>query len=148
MALLCFSPPPILSSPLCPSSTPTFPMVAAQLSGLRIKPIDSRLKSFNGVIVDTQSVFPKRFPKTVKASSANDGASASDAGEPPSETKDEAVTVDKLPLESKVQQRQEQQLRMKLAKKIRLRRKRLLRKRKMRKKGRWPPSKMKKLKNV
>nr|ABK22099.1 unknown [Picea sitchensis] len=36
----------------------------------------------------------------------------------------------------------------KKAKKVRLRRKRLLRKRKLRKKGRWPPSKMAKNKNV
>ncbi|KAE9599721.1 hypothetical protein Lal_00045833 [Lupinus albus] len=60
----------------------------------------------------------------------------------------EVVSVDKLPLESKLKEREEQRLRMKLAKKIRLRRKRLVRKRKLRKKGRWPPSKMKKLKNV
>jgi len=62
--------------------------------------------------------------------------------------KESGVSVEKLPLESKVKEREEQKLRMKLAKKIRLRRKRLLRKRKLRKKGRWPPSKMKKLKNV
>jgi 50S ribosomal protein 5 len=41
-----------------------------------------------------------------------------------------------------------QRARMKLAKKLRQRRKRLVRKRRLRKKGRWPPSKMKKLKNV
>ncbi|KAJ6805912.1 50S ribosomal protein 5 alpha, chloroplastic [Iris pallida] len=58
------------------------------------------------------------------------------------------VSVENLPLESKQQLMMEQKLRMKLAKKIRLRRKRLVRKRRMRKKGRWPPSKMKKNKNV
>lgn len=34
------------------------------------------------------------------------------------------------------------------AKKVEIRRKKLLRKRKLRKKGKWPPSKMAKLKNV
>ncbi|KAL2320592.1 hypothetical protein Fmac_029561 [Flemingia macrophylla] len=67
-----------------------------------------------------------------------------EGGSPPAE----GTVVEKLPLESKVKEREEQRARMKLAKKIRLRRKRLLRKRKLRKKGRWPPSKMKKLKNV
>ncbi|KAK9912182.1 hypothetical protein M0R45_036054 [Rubus argutus] len=65
-----------------------------------------------------------------------------------SNSKEEVVPVDKLPLESKLQESLEQKTRMKLAKKIRLRRKRLVRKRKLRKKGRWPPSKMNKLKNV
>lgn len=53
-----------------------------------------------------------------------------------------------MPLESKQKMIMEQRARMKLAKKLRQRRKRLVRKRKLRKKGRWPPSKMKKLKNV
>ncbi|XP_021745582.1 50S ribosomal protein 5 alpha, chloroplastic-like [Chenopodium quinoa] len=57
-------------------------------------------------------------------------------------------SVENLPLESKLQLKLEQKIKMKMAKKIRLRRNRLMRKRKMRKKGRWPPSKMKKLKNV
>ncbi|TQD79896.1 hypothetical protein C1H46_034528 [Malus baccata] len=58
------------------------------------------------------------------------------------------VPVDKVPLESKLQERLRQKKKMQLAKKIRFRRNRLVRKRKLRKKGRWPPSKMKKLKNV
>lgn len=86
----------------------------------------------------------------VKASSDIDGtAPAEGGGEPPSsDSNKEVVPVEKLPLESKLQEKAEQKLRMKLAKKIRLRRKRLVRKRRLRKKGRWPPSKMKKLKNV
>lgn len=85
----------------------------------------------------------------VNASSADtDGSGPIDSSESPSDSKEEVVPVDKLPLESKLQERQEQKLRMKLAKKIRLRRKRLVRKRRLRKKGRWPPSKMNKLKNV
>jgi len=67
-------------------------------------------------------------------------------GEP--EANENKIEVQNLPLESKQQLKFEQKMRMKKAKKIRLRRKRLLRKRRARKKGRWPPSKMKKLKNV
>lgn len=84
----------------------------------------------------------------VKASSDINGTAPTDGSEPLSDSTKEVVPVDKLPLESKTQERLKQKMRMKLAKKIRLRRKRLVRKRRMRKKGRWPPSKMKKLKNV
>ena len=56
--------------------------------------------------------------------------------------------IEDMPLESKQKMIMEQRARMKLAKKLRQRRKRLLCKRKLRKKGRWPPSKMKKLKHV
>ncbi|KFK34927.1 hypothetical protein AALP_AA5G212000 [Arabis alpina] len=86
----------------------------------------------------------------VKASASGvDGAEPESNEEP--KTVVTAVPVDKLPLESKEAKEKlllELRLKMKLAKKIRLRRKRLVRKRKMRKKGRWPPSKMKKNKNV
>lgn len=64
-------------------------------------------------------------------------------GEPSSvEVEDEASIdeVSKLKLES--------DLLKKKAKRAELRRRRLVRKRHMRKKGRWPPSKMAKLKNV
>lgn len=72
-----------------------------------------------------------------------------DAGESVSESDDEEkLQSEKIPLDAKLQQKLEQKLKMKLAKKIRLRRKRLVRKRRMRKKGRWPPSKANKLKNV
>lgn len=84
------------------------------------------------------------------AASGVDGAEPESNDEPP-KTVVAAVPVDKLPLESKEAKEKlllEQRMKMKLAKKIRLRRKRLVRKRKLRKKGRWPPSKMKKLKNV
>ncbi|KHG08257.1 50S ribosomal 5, chloroplastic [Gossypium arboreum] len=74
--------------------------------------------------------------------------SVSSEAQLPEETKKEALPVEQLPLESKMQQIMEQKMKMKLAKKIRLPRKRLVCKRKMREKGRWPPSKMKKLKNV
>lgn len=82
-----------------------------------------------------------------KAATDVDGV-GSDNPEPSPEKSEENVPVENLPLESKLQQKLEQKMKMKLAKKIRLRRKRLVRKRHLRKKGRWPPSKMKKNKNV
>lgn len=84
----------------------------------------------------------------VRASAEIDGSDPDPL--PPSQAPEgeAVVSVESLPLESKQQLMMEQKLRMKLAKKIRLRRKRLVRKRRMRKKGRWPPSKMKKNKNV
>lgn len=116
------------------------------VSRLQIKPIDLHAKSFNGVRFQMPFVVNRSCSVVVKASS--DGTGPTESTEASADGKEEAVSVDKLPLESKLQERAEQKLRMKLAKKIRLRRKRLVRKRKLRKKGRWPPSKMKKLKNV
>lgn len=115
-----------------------------------MKPADLHPKSFKGIRIRTSFLIKRTGSVIVHASSDVDGL----GGEPPSDSKEETesmeevVPVSKLPLESKLNERMEQKLRMKLAKKIRLRRKRLLRKRTMRKKGRWPPSKMKKLKNV
>lgn len=84
-----------------------------------------------------------------KASSSPDVGDAGTVGPvPPSESEEESVPFENLPLESKLQLKLEQKMRMKLAKKIRLRRKKLVRKRRLRKKGRWPPSKLKKNKNV
>lgn len=113
------------------------------VSRLRVKSIDHLNPS--KCLIGTQFVpNVKRLVVTVKASAeGTDGEP-----KPPEESKKEALPVEQLPLESKMQQLAEQKMKMKLAKKIRLRRKRLVRKRKMRKKGRWPPSKMKKLKNV
>ncbi|CAO2184909.1 unnamed protein product [Urochloa humidicola] len=68
-------------------------------------------------------------------------------GQQPEEPKP-ATKIEEMPLESKQKMIMEQRAKMKLAKKLRQRRKRLVRKRRLRKKGRWPPSKMKKLKNV
>jgi 50S ribosomal protein 5 len=105
-----------------------------------MKPTDLHPKSFKGIRICAPFINNRTGLIIVRASSDIDGA----GGEPSSgskeeaESKEEVVPVEKLPLESKLQERMEQKLRMKLAKKIRLRRK----------KGRWPPSKMKKLKNV
>ncbi|XP_042381451.1 50S ribosomal protein 5 alpha, chloroplastic-like [Zingiber officinale] len=105
-------------------------------------------RSFNGVRVSSPSSLVDRRVLIARASSETDGNEGGEPGDTPPEQSQEAVSVENLPLESKLQLKLEQKLKMKLAKKIRLRRKRLLRKRRMRKKGRWPPSKMKKLKNV
>lgn len=101
----------------------------------------------NGLQTHTPFRVRRRGSVIVKASAEVDGT-GSDAPEAPSESEAENKKVEDLPLESKLQLKLEQKIRMKLAKKIRLRRKRLVRKRQLRKKGRWPPSKMKKNKNV
>ncbi|CAL5356748.1 unnamed protein product [Camellia sinensis] len=107
---------------------------------LRKEPIDSRPKLCNVRKERVVSVI-------VKASSDVDGVA-----EPPSPSEGEeqaaAVPVENLPLESKLQLDLEKKTKFKLAKKIRLRRKKLVWKRRMRKRGRWPPSKLKKSKNV
>ncbi|XVF66121.1 hypothetical protein PTKIN_Ptkin10aG0009300 [Pterospermum kingtungense] len=142
MALLSFNPLPSLSSPVSSCST------SLPIAGLPVPRL--RLKSFDHLNPSKCSIGAQFVPNakimvmTVKASSA----STDGEPQPPEESKKEALPVEQLPLESKMQQMMEQKMKMKLAKKIRLRRKRLVRKRKMRKKGRWPPSKMKKLKNM
>ncbi|GAA0172149.1 hypothetical protein LIER_26031 [Lithospermum erythrorhizon] len=102
---------------------------------------------FIGYRVQAPIVLRVKGALIAKAAAEIDGTGSSDP-EPPSESKDKNVAVGDLPLESKMQLKLEQTTRMKLAKKIRLRRKKLVMKRHLRKKGRWPPSKMKKHKNV
>ncbi|XP_028761384.1 50S ribosomal protein 5, chloroplastic [Neltuma alba] len=145
MALLCFNSFTLSSS----SCSPTLAFTPTAVSRLHLKPIDLSPRTSSGIRVATAFPVKKVSAVIVRAASddADGEASAADDGST-TERKEEVVPVDKLPLESKLQERQEQKLRMKLAKKIRLRRKRLVRKRRLRKKGRWPPSKMKKLKNV
>ncbi|XP_023518173.1 50S ribosomal protein 5, chloroplastic [Cucurbita pepo subsp. pepo] len=144
--LLCSNPVSTsLHSSLFPPSPSCFPMTsAAQSSMLLMKPNVFQPKHFNGVGLGNPSFVENRSSLIVKAASEIDATVETDSSEP----QPPAVPVDKLPLESKLQEREEQKARMKLAKKIRLRRKRLVQKRHLRKKGRWPPSKMKKLKNV
>ncbi|GMJ12158.1 hypothetical protein HRI_004885000 [Hibiscus trionum] len=143
MALLSFNPLPCLSSTPAPPSSTFFPIAVLPISRSRIKTINY---PHSKCLTGTQLVPNiKRSARIVKAYSAStDGGEA----ELPEETKKGALPVEQLPLETKTQQLMEQKMKMKLAKKIRLRRKRLVRKRKLRKKGRWPPSKMNKLKNV
>ncbi|KAL1314126.1 hypothetical protein HN51_040909 [Arachis hypogaea] len=144
MALLCFNSLtlPSLHSPI-PSSSLVTPVFRVQLK----PPVGVPTKCLNFVPIRTT---PSKRRSMVVAAAAADGASPAEGGSPPPPEgeKKESAAVDKLPLESKLKEKEEQRLRMKMAKKIRLRRKRLVRKRRLRKKGRWPPSKMKKLKNV
>uniref|UniRef100_A0ACD5VS36 Uncharacterized protein n=1 Tax=Avena sativa TaxID=4498 RepID=A0ACD5VS36_AVESA len=88
--------------------------------------------------------FAKKMPVTVHATA---DAGSTDAAEQPEKPKP-AASIEDMPLESKQQLILEQRARIKVAKKLRQRRRRLVQKRRLRKKGRWPPSKMKKLKNV
>ncbi|CAN6454059.1 unnamed protein product [Victoria cruziana] len=88
-----------------------------------------------------------RWSAIIKASPEDEGKDTAESKKGEEDPK-VVVSVENLPLESKLQMKLEAKLRMKLAKKIRLRRKRLVLKRRMRKKGRWPPSKMRKNKNV
>ncbi|KAK6120436.1 hypothetical protein DH2020_045830 [Rehmannia glutinosa] len=146
MALLFTSSFSSLSSP----SSSTCGLAAHPFSRLCHKSISLHPKAYVGGKIQAPFVLNNRGPLIVKASSGVDGtdSTAPEAPTPPSDSKEESVPVENLPLESKVQLNLEQKMRMKLAKKIRLRRKRLVRKRHLRKKGRWPPSKLKKNKNV
>uniref|UniRef100_A0A7N0VF50 50S ribosomal protein 5, chloroplastic n=1 Tax=Kalanchoe fedtschenkoi TaxID=63787 RepID=A0A7N0VF50_KALFE len=120
------------------ASGPMASAYSTPISSLSVKPI---VGNTGRVCFSFTSKF--RSPVTVKAS-----ADTSGTGDAALEDEKAAVSVENLPLESKLQEKADAKLRMKLAKKIRLRRKRLVKKRQLRKKGRWPPSKMKKLKNV
>ncbi|KAL3755074.1 hypothetical protein ACJRO7_002186 [Eucalyptus globulus] len=147
MALLCCCTPVVAFSPSpLSSSSSSLLLTVKPASRLHIKPITLPPSSFCAISYPNE----RRGSLIVRADSNAEGAGPTDGGEAPSpsQNKEEAAPVDKLPLESKLQEKAAQKLRMKLAKKIRLRRKRLVRKRRLRKKGRWPPSKMKKLKNV
>nr|GEX16806.1 retrovirus-related Pol polyprotein from transposon TNT 1-94 [Tanacetum cinerariifolium] len=77
------------------------------------------------------------FPRgamVVKTFAEIDGAEPEKTTAAPSKTKDESLSVEELPLESKLQLQHDQKIKMKLAKKLRLRRKRFVRKRQLRKK--------------
>ncbi|XP_050386953.1 50S ribosomal protein 5, chloroplastic [Argentina anserina] len=127
-----------------PSRSAPLTIFTATTYRMQMNPvIDPHPKSFNGVRLHMPVVVKRSVSLVVKASS-----DPIEGTEALSGIKEEVVPVDKLPLESKLKKRLEEKTRMKLAKKIRLRRKRLVQKRKLRKKGRWPPSKMNKLKNV
>ncbi|KAJ6426065.1 hypothetical protein OIU84_026613 [Salix udensis] len=146
MSLLLFNSLTSLSS-LPPFPSPTLAFIATPVSWLHVKTFELKFKTWNGVWFQNPIRGNRIGAVVVRVSSDIDGTAPTETREPPVESKEEVVSVDKLPLESKLQGR-EQKMKMKLARKIRLRRNRLVRKRRMRKKGRWLPSKMKKLKNV
>ncbi|KAM3288469.1 50S ribosomal protein 5 alpha, chloroplastic [Capsicum chacoense] len=147
MALLIFTTttPSVLLSSSSASLASGFP--TSQSSRFCNNHITLTTKSYGSGNIQAPFVFKRRGALIAKAAADVDGV-GSDSPEPSPEKNEESVPVENLPLESKLQQKLEQKMKMKLAKKIRLRRKRLVRKRHLRKKGRWPPSKMKKNKNV
>ncbi|CAI0442113.1 unnamed protein product [Linum tenue] len=115
---------------------------------LHLKPVNPLSKPLDG-LSSTAGIASARNAGLIPRAVADIDDPSPASVEPPSDSGDEeSLSIDKLPLESKLQLKLEQKMKMKLAKKIRLRRKRLVRKRRLRKKGRWPPSKMNKLKNV
>ncbi|KAK6942093.1 hypothetical protein RJ641_027470 [Dillenia turbinata] len=140
------------SSRLCATIAVAFVPPTPAVSTMHRKPMFLHQNPFNGfplpsVIKATQGRDSRMI--IVKASSEiGDPSPGPESGDTSSEDEEESIPIQNLPLESKLQLKLEQKLKMKLDKKIRLRRKRLVRKRRMRKKGRWPPSKMKKNQNV
>ncbi|GAB2221700.1 hypothetical protein Droror1_Dr00012885 [Drosera rotundifolia] len=147
MALL-FSPPLLSASTV--ASTPMVFISSSSSSSMAVRGPSTSIglnhQLHSGLRIHTSSV--KYRACIVARAAADDQGPAPEAGEEKTGDVQPSTPVEKLPLESKLKMQLEQKLRMKAAKKIRLRRKRLLRKRRMRKKGRWPPSKMKKNKNV
>nr|CAB3476922.1 unnamed protein product [Digitaria exilis] len=143
MALIISPTVSFLASPSAPRSRalPAAANVSYPAPRLQCKNLAS-LQSHLNVTATCASFVEKRV---VLVCATAEGGEAD--GEQPEEPKP-AVKIEEMPLESKQKMIMEQRAKMKLAKKLRQRRKRLVRKRRLRKKGRWPPSKMKKLKNV
>ncbi|KAL5222020.1 hypothetical protein ABZP36_026733 [Zizania latifolia] len=130
------------------SSSASPPRARALPAAANVVPIPaSRLQCKNLASLQSplNASLTKKRPVSVHAS-AEAGTDAPDADQP--EEPKPAASIESMPLESKQKMIMEQRARMKLAKKLRQRRRRLVQKRRLRKKGRWPPSKMKKLKNV
>ncbi|KNA26006.1 hypothetical protein SOVF_000530 [Spinacia oleracea] len=129
--------PPITSIAVSSSS---FPIKLQNVSVALLPTLGQRLMTHGPVIAQ------KRGTVVAMVSAAADETAGEDGDQ--SKVEEANISVQNLPLESKLQLKLEQKMKMKMAKKIRLRRNRLMRKRKLRKRGAWPPSKMKKLKNV
>ena len=112
------------------------------VSRFYLKPTNLPPKSSLGLCVLPHIAANKGGALGFKASSdvPDDGDSQSES--------DDDVPLHELQLDAKLQNKLEKKLKMKVSKKIRLRRKKLVHKRRLRKKGRWPPSKMKKLSNI
>ncbi|KAG6603426.1 hypothetical protein SDJN03_04035, partial [Cucurbita argyrosperma subsp. sororia] len=119
--LLCSNPLSISlhSSTFSPSPSPSpscFPANFAALNSmLLMKPTGFQPKHFNGVRLRNPSFVENTVSFIVKAASEIDATGETDSNEPKplAEAKKEDVSVDKLPLESKLQERLEQKARMK-----------------------------------
>ncbi|KMZ74830.1 hypothetical protein ZOSMA_121G00030 [Zostera marina] len=142
-----------LISSFCFSSSSVTAMAAFRFAPPSFSSFDHFAKFHQKASILKKPISIIHFPNpgSISISDKRVWTTASDTGSSlnlPSESSSDPVSVENLPKESKLQERLEQKLKMKLAKKIRLRRKRLVQKRHLRKKGRWPPSKMKKNQNV
>lgn len=112
------------------------------VSRFYLKPTNLPPKSSLGLCVLPNIAANKGGALGFKASSdvPDDGDSQSES--------DDDVPLHELQLDAKLQNKLEKKLKMKVSKKIRLRRKKLVHRRRLSKKGRWPPSKMKKLSSI
>ncbi|KAJ8770376.1 hypothetical protein K2173_014989 [Erythroxylum novogranatense] len=151
MGVLLLSSSAPLSASLFRSSYPfsSAKRVAVFPSKSQLKPIDICSKPVNSLCTLVPICTRKSSAVAVKSSSEIE-ATGPEIEDPKSDDSDdeEGILLNKLPLDSKLQQKLEHKLRLKLAKRIRVRRKKLVRKRRMRRRGQWSPSKVKKLKNV
>ncbi|CAL1386766.1 unnamed protein product [Linum trigynum] len=139
---------PLWSPSCCCSSSTSSKAITKLFPRLHLKPVNPLSKPLDG-LSSTAGIASARNAGLIPRAVADIDDPSPETVEPSSDSgEEESSPIDKLPLESKLQLKLEQKMKMKLAKKIRLRRKRLVRKRRLRKKGRWPPSKMNKLKNV
>ncbi|KAI3421605.1 uncharacterized protein J3R85_012115, partial [Psidium guajava] len=132
--------------PINLSRSPSFfhfvvPFLSCLLSLLNTEPTHCHLKYIRALSAGMISPAKRRVvmlikPTDVEETAQDDGGYYSDAdvGDFP---------FDSCWLDAKLQLKLEQKMRMKVPKRIRLRRKKLVHKRRMRKKGRWPPSKVK-----
>uniref|UniRef100_A0A0D9UZP2 50S ribosomal protein 5, chloroplastic n=1 Tax=Leersia perrieri TaxID=77586 RepID=A0A0D9UZP2_9ORYZ len=140
MALLLFPTVSFLASPPRARPLPAAANVVSTIPATRL-----HCKSHSSLQSPLNTSFTKKRPVSVHASAE---AGAEEAGTDKPEEPKPAASIETMPLETKQKMIMEQRAKMKLAKKLRQRRRRLVQKRRLRKKGRWPPSKMKKLKNV
>ncbi|XP_009804387.2 large ribosomal subunit protein cL37 alpha-like [Nicotiana sylvestris] len=143
MALLFNTPPTTTPSSHASSNSSTFAATSYPFFRFCNDPIALQPKSYVNYYIQAPFILKGRSALIAKAATDIDSA-----GSDNTESDEESKLVGNLPLESKLQLKLEQKMKMKLAKNIRLRRKKLVRKRRLRKKGRWPPSKLKKNKNV
>ncbi|XP_006645769.1 50S ribosomal protein 5, chloroplastic [Oryza brachyantha] len=129
----------------CPPRARALPAAAASLNVVSVHASRLQCKNLASLQNPLSASFTNKRPVSVHASAE---AGAEEAGTDQPEEPKPAASIETMPLETKQKMIMEQRAKMKLAKKLRQRRRRLVQKRRLRKKGRWPPSKMKKLKNV
>ncbi|KAL2464543.1 50S ribosomal protein 5 alpha [Forsythia ovata] len=115
MALLLFTCNPLSS---LPSSSTALPITAHTFSSSCNNSVFLKPKSYVGYRILTPFILKERGALIVKASSDVDGVGSTDpkSPAPPSESNEENVPIENLPLESKLQLKLEQKMRMKAAK--------------------------------